>query len=308
MRLLADPPISESWAKNPRCYLPLAKRDKGAYVLLQHLLSLEGHERINNQGHLANLCGYKLDNFRKYFTKLVNHGVLRTDGDDVLILPYEEGEREEQVAPPEAKTIIKEVDAEPRRQSTGMSEKDRQAMLVKAWNEHKPENMESMERMHPSVYIALMAHTKFLKVDRDSDQWLRRVFTAMKASDYWQKAKGLKAWNVFGFGEPKDKQFQMVSRLYNEGDREIGFEWTDAAVLKWFNGVDKSRRWTSVEWVTYDRVDEKHGHIPMWVYNQAADVEEDLADTTIRVYTEAQNKHPDYWLFKKQSRFMYRPN
>ena len=162
-----------------------------------------------------------MDNFRKYFTKLVNHGVLSVDGDDVLILPYEESEQEEQVALPEAKTIIKEVDAEPRRQATGMSEKDRQAMLVKAWNEHKPENMESMERMHPTVYIALMAHTKFLRVDRDSDQWLRRVFTAMKASDYWKKAKGLKAWNVFGFGEPKDKHFQMVSRFTTATERSV---------------------------------------------------------------------------------------
>lgn len=178
--------------------------------------------------------GYVTSTGRNYYTWRSypqiwkQSGLVRFIGDDIELFPFD-GEPEPIVQAPvaevvteqPAKDIAEEVAEAPRRESTGLSQKDRWELIKKAWNQHKPDGYMQLDgSVVLPLLIAIETQTKRLKVDRDDyDAFIGAVLRGAKADDWWGK-QAMKATAVFGFGANLDnRKFENVEKLYRQGLR-----------------------------------------------------------------------------------------
>ena len=162
-----------------------------------------------------------LSTWEKHVITLMEIGVLTADGEDYVV--QVDGQIAEQVTEQVTEQgeqyIAQEVAEQPKRRSTGLTQKDRWELIKAAWNEHKPESYLQLDgRVNLPVLIAVETQSKRLGVDRDDyDAFIGAVLRGAKADPWWG-AQSLKISNVFGFGaELDDKKFENVERLHKAG-------------------------------------------------------------------------------------------
>jgi hypothetical protein len=192
------------------------------------LLSLGKSRIFANSDELAAYIGYSPRAFRANLSKLRLLGLV--DGGQasgiVQLLPPQDAPEfelpaEEPALEPELENrrIISEVEKQPKRKTTGLTQKDRWELVKEAWNKHKPASYLALDgSINTPLLIAIETHTKRLKLDRDDyDYFIGAVLTGAANDDWWSN-KDLKASAVFGFGsELKDGKFETVEKLHNRG-------------------------------------------------------------------------------------------
>lgn len=176
---------------------------------------------FSNRQHLCNSINKPLKTFERHLRTLRELGLIEpTDdgyriqiGEQVLDLAAEELD----VVP--EKLIIAEIEEQPKRKPTGLSQKDRWELIKEAWNKHKPDNYLQLDgSVNTPVLIAIETQTKRLGVDRDDyDGFIGAVLRGAGADDWWS-TKDMTAAKVFGFGANlDDKKFFNVEKLYKSG-------------------------------------------------------------------------------------------
>ena len=155
-------------------------------------------------------------------------------------------------------------------------------------------------RLSTPIYIAIEAHTKRLEHDRDDyDGFMKRVLGGAKIDGWWSKAVNMKASSVFGFGQPEDRKFLNVEKLYNLGGTEkaasVGFDNTQESFLAWYQ-LDQTLEVTSVSFVEVASEEE--------AWNQ----DHGIQDGQAFVYFLTDQLKPVHWTLKLQnSKFRYLP-
>lgn len=176
-----------------------------------------------------------------------------------LVIPSDDHEPE-----PES-TIIDELEDQPKRKPSGVSQKESMLAIRGAWNKNKPEAWMQMDgRMHPSLFIAIETHAKRLGIERPDYPGFVSAVLQGAAADPWWSAKTMKPSNLFGWGtEIKDCKFQNVEKLYRSNnkakprldlsDDNTWLEWYDG-----YKGIKTIIRKTAADyWEALDRVDEE---------------------------------------------------
>lgn len=201
------------WTRNNR------KPTWAALVSLIQLYRIAGANFPSAEA-LAEGMGYEYNSLRKHFPIWVESGLVRRNGPDFELYPFADGsELPEYVAKQVDKGIAEEIAEKPKRQSTGLTQKDRWELIKKAWNTHKPEGYLQLDgSVNLPLLIAIETQTKRLDVDRDDyDAFIGAVLRGVKADTWWAD-KGLKATAVFGFGANlDDRKFENVEKLYRAG-------------------------------------------------------------------------------------------
>jgi len=205
------------------------------------LTSLRSKAQFHDAEDLARILGIGLRPLRTAISTLRMLGLV--DGqlrDGVIqVLPYGDGTKEidepsaeqviEQVTEPE-KLISADVEAQPKRESTGLSQKDRWEKIKAAWNSHKPERYLRLDGgINLPLFIAIETQSKRLGIDRDDYDAFIGAVCRGAAKDEWWSQRELKPTNVFGFGANlDDKKFENVEKLYQIG-RRVEYSETRAA-------------------------------------------------------------------------------
>lgn len=200
--------------------------DKPTWAALVALIQLYrvADARFDGLEALAGAMGYEYNSLRKHFPIWTKSGLVRRDGSNFELYPFADGSElpehvAEQATEQVDKGIAEEIAEQPKRESTGLSQKQRWAMIKEAWNEHKPSGYMQLDgSVNLPLLIAIETQTKRLKVDRDDyDAFIGAVLRGAKA-DAWWADKDFKATAVFGFGaELDDKKFENVEKLYKAG-------------------------------------------------------------------------------------------
>lgn len=154
--------------------------------------------------------------------------VTNEDGDWELSIP--EGK---EAAYHAERTIAEEVDAKPNVKTNTTADEAKQ-LIQDAWNKHKPESyMLADGKLHPSAFIAIESQRARLDIERPQvGLFVEQVCRGLTADTWWAK-QTMKITSVFGFGTPRDKQYENVEKLYKLGakvDRKIDLS-CDADIL-----------------------------------------------------------------------------
>lgn len=218
-----------------------------------------------------------------------------------LTTPEPLAEPEAPVEPEEEKFIAAEQEALPNRKPTGLKPADREVLIKEAWNKWKPESWCKLDgRISPPLYIAIEAQTKRLSHDRDDyDGFMKRVLNGAKIDGWWSQKVNMKAPSLFGFGQPEDRKFINVEKLYNLGGTQqaasAGFDTTEQAFVDWY-GLEPTLGIKKVQFITVDSEDEAWDN-DMGVY-----------EGTAFVWFLTGRAKPIHWSLKLQnSKFRYLP-
>jgi DNA-binding transcriptional ArsR family regulator len=180
------------------------------------------HKAVFSQRqHLCNAINKPLKTFERHlrtlrelgFVEPMDDGYRIKIGEHVLELAAETVEVE-----PE-KLIMAEIEEQPKRKPTGLSQKDRWELIKEAWNKHKPEGYLQLDgSLNKPLLIAIDTQSKRLGIDRDDyDAFIGAVLRGAGADDWWS-SKDMNATKVFGFGANlDDKKFFNVEKLYKSG-------------------------------------------------------------------------------------------
>lgn len=219
--------------------------------------------------------------------------------EDILVTPIVPVEEPETPTP--EKYIAAEQDKLPNRKPTSLKQADREILIKEAWNKHKPENWMALDgRISPPLYIAIESHTKRLGHDRDDyDGFMKRVLNGAKVDGWWSKKINMKAPSVFGFGQPDDRKFINVEKLYNLGGTQqaasAGFDTTPEAFLEWYR-LDAGLGITKVKFIEVETEDE------------AWDSDKGVQDGTAFVWFLTGRAKPIHWTHKLNNpKFRYLP-
>lgn len=257
--------VKERYTKIPNAFLrdseiwahPGAAR---AYLLL---LSIGPTRTFDNADGLAAYLGFSGRAFRSILSKMRLLGLIeggQAQGTIVLKSVEELVEEDpfpefdEPVAEPEPeKLIIAEVEQQPKRESTGLSQKDRWELIKDAWNKHKPESYLRLDgSVNTPLFIAIETQSKRLGVDRDDyDAFIGAVLRGAGQDDWWS-TKDMSATKVFGFGaDLDDKKFLNVEKLYKLGTKQARKQEAIA------NSEDLAAKRRAAEIAEYERMEEQ---------------------------------------------------
>lgn len=192
-----------------------------ALIRIWNLLDKPSNRYYDNWRDLANKLGTSQSNLvNRHKPNWIKHGFARVDKSQNLYLLLPDGEAVAvQVAEPVDKGIAEEIADQPKRESTGLNQKDRWKLIKDAWNKHKPVGYMQLDgSVNLPLLIAIETQTKRLKVDRDDyDGFIGAVLRGAKADAWWAE-KDFKATAVFGFGANlDDRKFENVEKLYRAG-------------------------------------------------------------------------------------------
>lgn len=227
---------------------PLRRGNHAAFISLFEALSY-GSRPYANRSTYCREVGIPLKTWEKHMTTLLELGVLVTDGKDYVVQVDGEIAEQvneqvtEQVTEQVEKRIAEEIAEQPRRQLTGLSQKDRWELIKTAWNKNRPEGYLLLDgRVNLPLLIAIETQTKRLGVDRDDyEAFIGAVLRGAKADPWWS-SKEMKASQIFGFGaELDDRKFENVERLYRAGSaltprtekKQAGWD-DDQTLIDWY--------------------------------------------------------------------------
>jgi len=225
-------------------------------ILWIRLMSLTKGDSFvfQSAGHAARLCGLGIDVFRDRRRSLASKGYLKVDGRKIRVtLPIGEescsSEKPENEPQVEA-AIAEEMEKEPRRRPSGVTEKEAKAIIAEAWNAHKPDDYATISpSMNPATFIAIETQAKRLRHERpDYGKLIERVLKGCQEDKWWKERTGLKPNNLFGFGKPEDKKFYNVERLYKIGSKVTDkFSWdNEESILAWYAKACPDRKFEKV--------------------------------------------------------------
>jgi hypothetical protein len=210
---------------------------------------------VQNIGQAANLCGLGIDVFRDRRRSLAGKGYLNSEGKKICItLPAEvelQPQKPVEVKPQAEIAIAAEVEKQPRRKPSGVTEKEAHAMIAEAWNKHKPDGYTTIpSSMNPATFIAIETQAKRLGYERpDYGNFIKRVLKGCNEDEWWKERIGLKPNNLFGFGQkPEDKKFQNVEKLCKIGSKIADkFSWNNEdSIFAWYNEACPDRTFDSI--------------------------------------------------------------
>lgn len=197
---------------------------KVAWITLASLCR-SGETELYRRGvkDIADELGMPYTTLHNTITKLKKHGAVRVDrGELELIVPTEES-----LKYAEEHSIAEEVSEQPNVKS-GVTKDEAVEMIKKAWNEGKPEGyLLSDGNLHPSLFIAIETQRKRNGLERPQvGEFVEQVCRGLNADAWWSK-QTMKISSVFGWGAPRDKQFENVEKLYKAGgkvEKKVDFE------------------------------------------------------------------------------------
>lgn len=220
--------VQKPFTKIPNEFLDDSRIWKYPAVARAYMLLLSLHSSRSFEGgkeELAASLKLTTRNLDAVLSKLKMLGMIEggiRDGYIELLPMFEQGPLEEPEPEPHQepeKLIIAEIEEQPKRQSTGLSQKDRWELIKQAWNKHKPESYLRLDgSLSLPVLIAIETQTKRLDLDRDDyDGFIGAVLRGAGADDWWN-TKDMTPAKVFGFGANlDDKKFFNVEKLYKSG-------------------------------------------------------------------------------------------
>ena len=156
----------ESWSRNPTAMYMLAR------------LYRTGQRDFQSQRHLANLLGLTPKRFYALLSVLVDLGYASRESGGIfldLVAEPEIVEHELEINEEPEQEVLTELKAEPKRESTGLSEKDRTKLIIEAWNACESDRYQTLVSLTPWNRMAIEAHGKRLKVERDDYSWITQV-------------------------------------------------------------------------------------------------------------------------------------
>ena len=174
----------------------------------------QSSEEVKSWSDVAKANGVEYKKFMDAQKSLKKAGGLITneDGDWQLAVP--EGKEAAYYA---ERTIAEEVDAKPN-VKTNTTADEAKKLIQDAWNKYKPEGYLLADgKLHPSAFIAIESQRARLNIERpDVGRFVEAVCRGLNADNWWSK-QSMKITSVFGFGTPRDKQYENVEKLYKAG-------------------------------------------------------------------------------------------
>ena len=297
----------ESWSRNPTAMYMLAR------------LYRTGQRDFQSQRHLANLLGLTPKRFYALLSVLVDLGYASRESGGIfldLVAEPEVVEHELEISEEPEQEVLAELKAEPKRESTGLSEKDRARLIVEAWNACESDKYQTLVKLTPWNRMAIEAHGKRLKVERDDYSWITQVLNGGLRIDRFtpQGDAAGPSW-VFGKNEDSisDWKFQQIQNAYDKGKAAAKQEkiktggYTDEEILQWFNErVTDHAPATKVCWYELPKFQGYHGQTyelsPAWEHEENQRGKE---DGCLWLYTPHGERRPVHWSWKG---FRHYPN
>jgi hypothetical protein len=206
-----------------------------------------------------------------------------------LIIPGGTVEPVEEEVEEEEATIAEEIEVQPKRKPSGVTQKESMAQIKEAWNANKPEAFMLLDgKMHPSLFIAIETQAKRLGIERpDYGEFVGEVLRAAQVDPYWSVAD-MKPSRLFGWGtDIGDNKFRNVEKLYRSPVKaKVQVDYLDKDFwLSWYDGykdlTDVEFKYADSYWDALDRVDEE------------------VDPNTAYVWTKEGGKTPHHWTGRK---------
>lgn len=248
---------------------------------------------------MAETLGVSAQGLRKSVNKMHRLGAIRKeDGNMILVVPTAEALEEG-----ESQSISAEVEEQPKRKPSGLSQNEAWELVKEAWNREKPESFFRLDgKSSLPHFIALETQAKRLGVERPQYGEFVTCVLRGACADEWWSTREMKLSSIFGFGnKTTDTKFENVEKLYKLGKKAPDTKFSlndDTAVLRWYNQVDPERGWTHVE-----RVELEDGE-DYWAH-----AKETNDGNVIYLYNEPGSERVYAWTGKLYTRkFRYTPN
>ena len=251
-----------------------------AMQVLQQLYCYAGYDRdYGTQKNLASVMGTNASILCRRLKTLEELGYVKKVGKDYE-LDMQPVSEDLELSLEEPQEVLEELQAQPRREATGLTAKDRDKLIVAAWNaEAEKGQYQVLTSLKPSHKIVIEAHGKRMGVDRDDYSWITQIMMGGRKMERFFPQDGLAnpGW-VFGAYADKitDWKFQQIEDAYRLGDQTMrqSKEYSDAEVLAWYNRVAKYKQLERVEWVDVksfeeydDHEDFNRGNGTLYLYN-----------------------------------------
>ena len=294
----------ESWGRSP----------KAMYILGR--LYRTGDRDFQSQRHIANLLGITGKRFYTLMKDLVDLGYAVKEGDTIfldLVAEPEVTEHEFEINEEPEQEVLAELKAEPKRESTGLTEKDRTKLIITAWNACESDKYQTLVKLTPWNRMAIEAHGKRLKVERDDYSWITQVLNGgLKIERFLPPSDAAGPSWVFGKNEDSigDWKFQQIQNAYDQGKAAAKQEkiktggYTDEEILQWFNERVTDNPATAVHWFELPEYQGYHGQT--YEISVAWEHEENQrGDGQLWIYTPHGKRTPVHWSYKG---FRHYPN
>ena len=212
--------------------------------------------------YIAELYGIPYATFNSRVQRLKAAGGLKGNQNKCeLVIPGPAIEPVEEEEP----TIAEEIEEQPKRKPSGVTQKESMAQIKEAWNANKPEAFMLLDgKMHPSLFIAIETQAKRLGIERPAyGEFVSEVLRAAKVDPYWSTAD-MKPSRLFGWGtDIGDNKFRNVEKLYRSPLKaRVEVDYLDKTFwLSWYDGykelTDVEFKFADSYWDALDRVEEE---------------------------------------------------
>ena len=321
IKLIIRTDRSRCFARIPNAVIDDVKSFESQPAAMHMLLRLyRTNERsFTSKGNIASLLGMTPNRFYQRLKTLVELGYAKKEGKDIVLDLVGEPdivETEYDIESEPEQEVLAELKAEPKRESTGLSEKDRTKLIIEAWNACESDRYQTLISLTPWNRMAIEAHGKRLKVERDDYSWITQVLNGGLKVDRFLTPKDAAgpAW-VFGKNEDSisDWKFQQIQNAFDQGKAVAKQEkiktggYTDEEILQWFNErVTDHPPATKVQWFELPEYQgyygEKYELSIAWEHEEN---QRDKEDGCLWLYTPHGTHTPVHWSWKG---FRHYPN
>ena len=309
---------SRCFARIPNAVIDDVKSFESQPAAMHMLLRLyRTNERsFGSKGNIANLLGMTPNRFYQRLKTLVELGYAKKEGKDIVLDLVGEPdivETEYDIESEPEQEVLAELKAEPKRESTGLTEKDRTKLIVEAWNACESDKYQTLVKLTPWNRMAIEAHGKRLKVERDDYSWITQVLNGgLKIDRFLPPSDAAGPSWVFGKNEDSigDWKFQQIQNAYDQGKAAAKQEkiqtggYSDEEVLQWFNERVTDHPASAVHWFELPPYQGYHGQT--YEIGAAWEHEENQrGDGCLWIYVPHGKRTPVHWSYKG---FRHYPN
>ena len=233
---------------------------------------------------------------RRMANLLISLGAAAKEYDDlVLTVPTAESIKEQ-----EDKSVSNEIQEQPKRKPSGVSQSEAWELIKEAWNREKPDAFFRLDgKVNLPQFIAFESQAKRLGIERpDYGKFTAQVLRGASADDWWSKREQ-KIHSIFGYSASiPDNKFTNVEKLYKLGGKAPDTKFSlrdDTAVLRWFTEKDPKHGWSSVE-----RIKMVYGE-EVWQHEK-----DTINGTVIYLYHDPESDKISHWTGKIQKSHLFR--